>query len=309
MRERALILVIDDDYGNRVATAEMIEWLGYRAATAESGAEALGRVRDLQPSMVITDMVMPGVDGFKVAAAIKGLPTFVPVIMMTAAVDLDARRRGHAAGADDFLAKPIDFVELQIRVAALMRIKLMTDSLADQNQRLAELANTDPLTGLSNRRRFEELLAAEHARAVRYRRSLGVMVVDVDHFKKVNDVHGHPVGDETLKRVAGALHAALRNTDSVSRIGGEEFAVIAPELTRSGALALGDRLRRRVAACEIATGGEPLRVTISVGASVWDGAEGVTPAQLVLDADEALYNAKRTGRDRVLLLPVRSLCA
>ncbi len=296
-----LILIIDDQRASRELLAEMIHELGYRAAIAETGLEGLRLVRDLRPALVLLDVVMPEFDGFKIAAAIKSMQTFVPVMLLTGLHDIESKRRGQAAGADDFLSKPVPMLELQIRIAAMLRIKALTDALDVANKKLAELAETDSLTGIANRRRIEQILAVEHERSGRYRRPLTVMVADIDHFKKINDSAGHAVGDEALRAVARELQTTLRQSDQVGRIGGEEFVVVAPEVGAAGAMALAERLRRRVEEL-VQVNGSP--VTISIGVMAWDGSGDVPVAELLRVADAALYEAKRNGRNRVQLTVV-----
>ena len=305
MTEPHRVLIVDDQRASRVELAEMVESLGYRALTAESGLEGIRLAREARPSLVLLDLVMPDVDGFKVASAIKAQPRFVPVILLTAHSDIESKRRGQMAGADDFLSKPVMLPELQIRIAAMLRIGQLTAELDAANCRLAELAHTDPLTGLANRRRFDELFSAEYDRARRYRRPLAVLSIDIDLFKQVNDTSGHAVGDEVLRAVASALLGALRQTDQIARTGGEEFVVLAPESTVAGALALGERLRRRIEALAMATSAGEISKTVSIGAATWDGAGTIDPSRLLQLSDEALYQAKDKGRNRVVLAVLR----
>jgi diguanylate cyclase (GGDEF)-like protein len=299
----ATILIIDDVAASRDELAAMVEGLGHRAVVAASGLEGLGLLREVRPSLVLLDLVMPDVDGFKVAAAIKSQPLFVPVVLLTAIDDIESKRRGQAAGADDCLTKPVVPLELQIRIAAMLRIKSLTDELDAANRRLAELAETDGLTNIANRRRFDRMYAHEHERADRYARPLSVLLCDLDHFKRVNDTYGHGAGDQVLLATAQALARTVRQSDTVGRLGGEEFGVLAPEVGPSGALALGERLRRAVEVLEPAPSGGP-RVTISVGAVAWDGRGKVDMATLLERADKALYEAKQSGRNRVVLAVV-----
>jgi diguanylate cyclase (GGDEF)-like protein len=264
---------------------------------AESGLEGLRLVRKADPDLVILDVVMPAIDGYKIAAAIKRQRRFVPVILLTSLQDVEAKRCGQAAGADDFLCKPVSAVELEIRVAAMLRIGRLTAELAAANGRLLALANTDGLTGLPNRRRFDEIYKAECHRGDRYARPLSALLVDVDHFKRVNDTYGHPVGDEVLRRVADALKSILRSSDHVARYGGEEFAILAPETGREGASLLAERIRREVELLEIPVGEKLVRITCSVGVAVREG--GLSSCQLIRRADMALYQAKHSGRNRV----------
>jgi diguanylate cyclase (GGDEF)-like protein len=303
--EPALILIIDDLKSSRDELAAMVESLGHRALLASSGLDGLRLVREAQPSLVLLDVLMPGLDGFKIAAAIKAQPRFVPVMLLTGLDDLDSKRRGQAAGADDCLTKPVSSLELQIRIAAMLRIKSLTDALDAANRRLAELADTDGLTGIANRRRFDGLCAHEHERAQRYQRPLTLLLADIDHFKRVNDTYGHALGDAVLRAVASALAGSLRQSDHVGRLGGEEFGVLAPEVGPAGALALGERLRHAVEQMRVEAPDGPVEVSASFGAVAWDGQGTVEVATLLKRADDALYQAKQSGRNRVVLFIVR----
>jgi diguanylate cyclase (GGDEF)-like protein len=297
----ATILIVDDTRAGRDEMARLVESLGHRAVLAESGLEALRLVRETHPSLVLLDVVLPEIDGLKIAAAIKAQPRFIPVILLTGLGDVETKRRGQAAGADDFLTKPVTAVELGIRVAAMLRIKALTDELETAKRRLAELAETDALTGIPNRRAFDLLLTSELERARRYRRPLAVLVVDVDHFKRINDSRGHPAGDAALRAVAGSLAASLRRSDRVCRYGGVEFVVIAPETRYEGAGQLAERLRATIAMLQLPVTGDPLRLTVSIGVSSWDGVDPFPDsAALLSHADQALYEAKQAGRNRVV---------
>lgn len=293
-------MIVDDAAASRAALSAMVEALGYRAITASHGLEGLRMVRERRPSLVLLDVMMPDVDGYKIAAAIKAQPHYVPVLLLTSLNDLESKRRGQSAGADDFLSKPVSPLELQIRLAAMLRIKSLTDALDAANRRLTELALTDALTGLGNRRSFEEQLASERERADRYRRPLALLLADIDLFKRINDEHGHPMGDQVIREVARAFASMVRRSDRVDRVGGEEFAVLAPEARSSAAAVLGERLRAAVESLVFQLPeGKPLRVTISVGVAAWDGASPMEGHILYKHADDALYRAKRRGRNRV----------
>jgi two-component system, cell cycle response regulator len=296
--ENPLILVIDDVSASRSELVRVVGSLGYRTAEASNGLQALQLIKRLRPSLVLLDVVMPVMDGFKIAAAVKAMPIFVPVILLTGLDDVDSKRRGQSAGADDFLAKPISPIELHIRISAMLRIKSLTDALEEARAKLAELADTDPLTGIANRRSFERTLGAESQRALRYRHPLSLIIFDIDHFKRVNDTHGHAAGDAVIRAVAQAARDEARNTDSVARIGGEEFAVMLPETDMPGACVFAERLRVRVSMLSIPCDRSLLRVTISLGSATWACEDGFAAADLLLEADEALYGSKRNGRNR-----------
>jgi diguanylate cyclase (GGDEF)-like protein len=268
------------------------------AYEAQTFADAVRLRRECDPDLVLLDVVMPQVDGYKVAQLFKREARFVPIILLTGLDDLESKRRGLAAGADEFLTKPVNPLELQIRVSSMLRIKKLTDELAIANARLSALATTDPLTQLANRRAVLERLSHEFARAARYRNALACLMVDIDHFKRVNDTHGHPMGDKVIATVSAALSGAIRGTDLVGRYGGEEFVVVALETGLEGGIRLGERLRGAVARSFAGVPDLP-KVTISVGVATTELAV-VTPEALLKRADEALYRAKREGRDRVV---------
>jgi len=298
--ERAVrILILDDDRSVRQLLERMVADCGYQALVASNWAEALRIYREGSPDLILLDVMMPGMDGYKVAKMLRNEGgAFVPIILLTSLEDIDSKRRGMAAGADDFLTKPVSQLELQIRLSSMLRIKVLTDQLATANAQLAELAVTDPLTGLYNRRHLYELLDREFARAKRYGRSLACFMMDIDHFKSVNDTYGHPVGDRVLQLVAELVKGTLRNTDIAGRFGGEEFMILAPETGPDAAMIVAERVRRLISARSAAAGPPVPHVTVSIGVATTDHGGATAAAELVRLADEALYRAKGAGRDR-----------
>ncbi|RMH43089.1 MAG: diguanylate cyclase [Deltaproteobacteria bacterium] len=296
------ILIVDDDRSMLSAVADMVRDQGHEPHTATSWTDALRLYRQVRPDCVLLDVMMPTIDGFKMAQLLKREEEggFVPIILITGLGDVESKRRGMASGADDFLTKPVNAVELEIRLASMLRIKDLADQLQRANDQLAELAATDGLTQLRNRRVLYEHLEREFARARRYKHPLAVFMLDVDHFKQVNDVHGHAVGDDVLRVVARVITTQTRETDIAGRYGGEEFVVLAPDTPTAAARVLGERIRAAVHAETEAADGVPA-VTVSVGIAT---TESVQPAQfedLLHLADEALYRAKKRGRNRVEL--------
>jgi diguanylate cyclase (GGDEF)-like protein len=296
--EPVRILIVDDDRAMRDYIAQAAEESGYQAVKAENWSEAVQRFRESRPDLVLLDVMMPGIDGYKMARMLKteARERFVPIILLTALEDVESKRRGMAAGADDFLTKPVSPVELQIRLSSMLRIKALADALGQANARLAELAVTDPLTGLANRRALNEQIEREWSRARRYERPLGFLILDIDHFKVVNDSFGHAVGDQVLQRVSQVVRQTVRTTDMAARFGGEELVVLAPETGTEACRLMGERVREAVAASD--NPGTP-RVTVSIGVSSTE-IEGLTrAAELVESGDQALYRAKHAGRNRV----------
>jgi diguanylate cyclase (GGDEF)-like protein len=231
----------------------------------------------------------------------KRASPFVPIILLTALEDIDSKRRGLSAGADEFLSKPVNALELQIRMSSMLRIKRLADELERVNKHLAELATIDPLTQVANRRAVEDRLAHEFQRERRYKHPLACILIDIDHFKAVNDNYGHPIGDKVLIEVAQAIRECIRTTDLVARFGGEEFIVLAPETTAAAALMVAERIRKGITQRTTAKMDQGLPVvTASLGVSSTEINVG-NETELVAKADAALYKAKHEGRNRVVV--------
>ena len=230
---------------------------------------------------------------------------FVPVILMTAR-GTQGKVEGLELGADDYLVKPIDAAELRARVKSMLRLKASNDGLqaanrklAELNARLEELSVTDALTGLHNRGFFDRRFEYEFNRARRYRSSLALLMMDIDHFKKLNDAHGHQFGDLVLQGVAKALQACLRDVDTIARYGGEEIVAILPETPQAEVAGVAERLRLAVESAEFLDQGGRVPATISIGAALYPNRVAQSRADLLKLADDALYRAKEGGRNRV----------
>jgi diguanylate cyclase (GGDEF)-like protein len=294
----AHVLIIDDDPLQCHFLARTVQKWGAVPFEAQAFAEAVRLQRECKPDIVLLDVLMPHVDGYKLAQMFKREARFVPILLLTALDDLDSKRRALSAGADEFLTKPVNVLELQIRLSSMLRFKKLADELASANARLLLLATIDPLTQLPNRRALMERLENEFARSARYRNALTCLMIDIDHFKGVNDTFGHPTGDRIIAQVGTALGGAIRRTDLAGRYGGEEFLVLAVETSLEGGLLLGERLRRAVVQAS-AKAPELPAVTVSIGVATTELGCASAPA-LVQEADDALYRAKRDGRDRVV---------
>ncbi len=293
----ARILIVDDDKAQCTHLSRIVKRWEAVPFVAQTTQDALRLYREMAPDIVVMDVLMPQLDGYKLARIFKADGKYVPIILLTALEDLDSKRRGLAAGGDEFLSKPVNVLELKIRVSSMLRIRRLTNELEDANRQLQTMASVDPLTQLANRRVLDERLEQEFARAVRHRHPLACLMIDVDHFKRVNDTHGHVVGDRVLTHVAAAIRTTIRKTDLAGRYGGEEFLVLVPETPATGAQVLAERLRRAIAA---SSEGDLPRVTVSVGIATTEG-EVASSAELLRRADEALYAAKEGGRDRVVV--------
>jgi len=304
----ASLLLVDDDPMLIQVMARQLGDTG-RIRYATSGEAALRVVRDERHDLILLDAELPGMNGFDTCCELKRMPELrdVPVIFVTAHQELELQVRGFAVGAADFIHKPVSEPILRARVATHLRLKRVTDELR-------HLANTDALTGLANKRAYDERLRLEWARALREHEPLCTLMVDVDHFKQFNDRYGHAAGDWCLRAVAQALQGALpRGTDFVARYGGEEFAVVLPNTTSEGGALVAQRLLQAVLAMRHPheRGVVDGIVSVSIGvacASPLDVCSGrprapdmpdTGPMDLMWRADRALYAAKHLGRARV----------
>jgi len=297
----ARVVVVEDDPNYREVLAGALARGGYEVRAAADGAAGLVLIRKWIPDAVLLDWALPILDGGALTRAIKGDPALarVFVIIASARGEGPMRAEGIEIGADDYLVKPVDVGELLARLHSGLTLRRLQAELEEKNRELSRLASTDPLTGLPNRRSFDANLEREAVGARRYDDALSLVLLDVDEFKAVNDRFGHDVGDEVLREVGRRLREACRAGDTVARIGGEEFALILTRTSEEGAMAAAERTRSLISDSPVATSAGTLRVTVSAGVA-WAGAEsGFDAPRLYRSADEALYAAKREGRNRV----------
>ena len=287
-----LILTVDDEPHILKALNYMLSQAGYRIISARDGQEALEAVRGRKPALVISDIMMPRLDGYGLCDKLRSQAStaLIPFIFLTAKDHTDDRVRGIRTGADGYLTKPFNRDELLALVETVLR----------RHRVYIEQSMRDELTGLPNRKLLGIILEEEHARARRYRRKLAVAMIDLDHFKRVNDLFGHPVGDRVLIKVSDTLRAAMRRQDRVGRWGGEEFLAILPETGRREAATLLNRCRKNLKSLKFEKDGKelPVEVTLSAGISELNPAD-CSIAEMIEAADQALYRAKEEGRNRV----------
>ncbi len=304
---RRILLVDDDDAIRRFMQTALGRTYIY--AEAADGAQALAVAHDVQPDLVICDVEMPNMTGIEFCRVFKSLERFAmtPVIMMTAREGTSLKVASLDLGADDYLVKPVDPLELGARVRSMLRLKVLQDGLVaanahlqDLNEKLKEISITDALTGIYNRGSFDKRLAYEFERARRYKTPLACVLIDVDHFKKVNDSYGHPVGDLLLRELAQLLSSGLRTVDVLARYGGEELAALLPQTTLEDAVLAAERLRRSVEKASFSNGEVTVHCTVSIGVAGFPRPQVNTPEDLVRSTDEALYRAKQKGRNRVV---------
>jgi len=305
------ILVVDDHPDNVQVLRARLEARGYIVDEAEDGEQALERVYAAPPpDLILLDVMMPKIDGFEVVRRIKNDNTlpFIPVIMQTALDTTESMVQGLDAGADDYIAKPINFSELDARVKSLLRIQSLQSSLQQRekelsvaNAQLLVMSSTDVLTGVANRRALEERLHDMWEHSQRLHEPLSLVMCDIDHFKRVNDEYGHQVGDAVLQQFAKLLENAAREIDRVGRYGGEEFVLLLPGTVLDSAVTFAERVRERVEQYAFTYGdGQSLHRTMSCGVAAWPHPLIGDQEALIKAADDALYVAKETGRNRVV---------
>jgi len=303
------ILVVDDSRTQLDWLVAVLQREGYDVRSANNGREALVQVRTDPPDLVLLDKILPDMDGLEVLRHIKGRPgqAFMPVIVLSVRGDVESKVAGLRIGADDFMAKPFAEQEIVARCAAMLRIKALQDQLRAAQSKLEEQSITDGLTGLKNRRLFDERLTEEFGRAQRYADPVSLIMIDLDHFKQVNDRYGHQMGDLVLREAAATIRASIRDPDICARYGGEEFAVILPKTHVAGAMAVAERIWRelgkRIYHQTITEGGRgvpaDVRITASIGLAFFPAPEITSAELLVKFTDEALYQAKRSGRNTI----------
>ncbi len=309
------ILVVDDEPTLRSVISQVLTEDGHEDTEAANGEEAKEKFRRDPYPLVLTDIVMGEMSGLDLLNEVKTLEPSSVVVLMTSHASLKSAQAAIRSGADDYLIKPFDELEVISSVvnratqkirqvdrnrSMMETLKRSTEELQRVNETLFDAAHHDPLTGLHNLRHFRDVLDSEISRCARHERVFSLLFVDVDHFKRYNDTYGHLAGDEILKQIAGILADRARRSDVVARYGGEEFVAILPETTKEGALELAESVRSIVAAYPFeGQESQPLnRVTVSVGVASFP--EDGTDALAIIDyADRALYEAKRLGRDRV----------
>jgi two-component system cell cycle response regulator len=299
---RGSVLVVDDSRVVRAVVAQHLRRAGYEVEQADGGEAAMRLLATGRYDVMITDLRMPGMDGMQVLAATKqrAIGTEVIILTGTYAHDMTFAVRALRLGAHDYLTKPIAQPdELVLTVERAVEKKRLRDANARLMRELEALSRTDALTGVGNRRAFDETLRQEHARAVRYGLPLALVLFDLDHFKKLNDAHGHAAGDAALRAFARLARATYRESDTLCRYGGEEFAALLPHTAPEGAADAARRLLAALASTPIPAGGATLSLTCSAG--VASAAPGETASDLIARADAALYRAKREGRNRVMV--------
>ncbi|MGB0696570.1 MAG: GGDEF domain-containing response regulator [Rhodospirillaceae bacterium] len=298
------ILIVDDMLPNALIAAATLEQLGHvTCKTVESGTDALDLAREWEPDLLVTDYLMPNMNGLELIGKIRAQrpKELLPVILITAVNDRTLLYMALEGRAIDVVRKPFDELELLARAGNLLQMRADRLALIEANRRLEQLATTDALTGVRNRRSFMDMGTREISRCRRNGSPFCLLMFDIDHFKVVNDTHGHATGDIALVTFTRLVQETLREADQLARLGGEEFIAILPDTALPGALEVAERLRQTLSETEItAEDGTLFRVTVSIGAVCYEGKTGIALDQLMGKADKALYSAKTSGRNRVI---------
>ncbi len=300
------VLVADDSLTNLMIVRKYIETAGHEVTAVEDGLQAVKMFKELKPDLVILDVMMPNMDGFEAAIRIRSIcdrqKTWIPIIFLTAMNQDEDLAKGIESGGDDYLTKPISRIVLNAKLKAMERIAQMRQELSQVNHELKQLSELDGLTGIANRRRFDDYFEREFRRAIRENSELSLLLMDVDNFKSYNDYYGHQAGDDCLQQIASEAGSALkRPADLFARYGGEEFVAVLPNTPGEGAQFVATTLLKAVENLQIPHAKSPTApvVTISIGYATLNTSrlDNINSKTLIEYADKALYQAKTSGRN------------
>jgi len=301
MSKKVSILIVDDEDDPRDTLAELLAEKGYDVRGAASGSDALDMIESGTYDLVITDLIMPRVDGIALTKNIRSLNLDIPIIVVTGFATIEYAVESMKAGAFDFITKPFNFEQIAFTIEKALETKRLRQ-LASESEFYRQLSHSDELTQLANYRAFYETFQREIERAQRYNHPLALLMIDIDDFKKCNDTYGHLSGDEVLKQMAHLIRQNTRGSDFVARYGGEEFFAVLPETDESEALAVAERIRseieRYVFLDENQNAIEHLSVTIGISSLPL---RATNKRDLIRTADFALYRGKSAGKNRVVL--------
>lgn len=288
------VLVIEDHPDQRDLLSIVLQREGYRVVTAANGIEALEKLETESIQIALSDIMMPKMDGFELIKRIRSNTALksIYLILITARIQEGDRVRGLDLGADDYITKPFSFSELLARVRVGSRVVQYQQHLEYQTQ-------VDSLTGLFNRRAFEKKIQEEFDRSARYHNPFSLLIMDVDNFKSVNDTYGHHGGDAVLVKLSETMREKTRKSDFPSRYGGEEFVLILPETDQENALQVAGKIHEAIRTQSFGTSTNPIAITVSIGVSSNSSAHYSDWRQMLNDADQALYVAKNSGKDRI----------
>ena len=306
---KRILIAEDDPVSRRLLELFLVKW-GFEVSIATTGTEALQMLERLDaPRLAILDWMMPGMEGVQVCQKLRESADrrYVYVLLLTARTQKEDLLQGLESGADDYLTKPFDSQELRARLHVGQRILDLQDQLIAAGEELLYRATHDNLTGVVNRGVIMDTLRKERARQAREGGSFGIVLMDLDHFKYVNDTYGHLAGDDVLREAAQRMMACVRPYDSVGRYGGEEFLIVVPSSDAMGTLGLAERIRRAIEGKPMMSNSIPIAVTASFGVTARIDKSPVDSQEILRLADAALYRAKERGRNRTELARAEDL--
>ncbi len=304
---KAKILFVEDSRTQAEIIKGLLEKEGYEVIWVEDGKSAIKIAKSQPLDIMLLDLILPDMNGNEVCRWLKldQSTKGIPIIMLSVKGSISDKVIGLEAGADDYITKPFDEIELNARIYACLRTKALQDELKEKNRQLEKLlekvetlAVTDPLTELFNRRRFETVLEKEFKRTVRYKSPLTCLMIDIDYFKKINDKYGHQVGDSVLHEIAQIINKTFREVDIAARWGGEEFIVLLPQTNRKAALQSASRILEAISTHKFPRIPDK-KITVSIGIASVPAPSIDTGEKLINASDFAMYEAKRKGRNRV----------
>lgn len=298
--KKKILIAEDDPVSRRLLEVFLTRW-GYQVEVATSGTQALELLEQVDaPRLAVLDWMMPGLEGVQVCRKIrerKDRP-YTYILLLSARGQKEDMLVGLGSGADDYLTKPFDAQELRARLHVGRRILQLQDGLMAAGEELLFRATHDSLTGIFNRGMVLDALRRERSRQVRGGGSFGIILLDVDHFKYVNDTHGHQCGDAVLQEVTRIMTASVRAYDTVGRYGGEEFLIVVPTADAASVFGLSERIRHTIESKPVATDAGEISITVSLGLAVSSEVAPLDPEIMLSTADTALYRAKEGGRNR-----------
>jgi len=308
------VIIIDDSKFSLFLLKQMLEKAGYEVKPFMSGKLAISAAEENPPDIILLDITMPEMDGYEVCRILKSnyLLKDIPVIFLSSNSEAFDKIKAFEMGGADYVSKPFNFEELNARVSLQLRLRQYQIELEEKNielqktlrqlenavQKLEEMAVTDFLTQLSNRRGIIEILKKETSRSKRWGKNFSIIIGDIDHFKRINDTYGHECGDFVLKKTAALLKYSVRSGDHVARWGGEEFLIVLIETSYSGAMVLAEKIRNKMESMTFTYQRTPISVTMTFGVAEFNINTGIH--ENVANADQALYEGKESGRNRVV---------